>query len=268
MAFSNRESNATTTANRQHDAVSHSEQSMTNFHKFLAIVSWWSLIFAFFVPFFKDAPKLLRRHALWVWISVLVLASVAFTTAFIDGLAALPLGAGFADRIVTALLSVSDVTAGRFDETYGVLAFINTIAILMNYGPYFTKNTVTISQGLLRFFGVVAVVFGFSVFVVWAISLIVVAGPENAALDNAQMIATLLGFFASFAGIFVLTQSVKKAIGGSFLSMGTAIVLAGLVSDNPVAPDAMVGTVVIGLIVLVIGAGIFFFPRLRRGAAH
>ena len=103
---------------------------LTNFERFIAIVCWWQPLVALISLFFGSAPQSLKRHAKW-----------SFITAILVAVAAVVLGLLFA--AAGALLAgengaaVGASVAGIFGFIQFFAAFINTVAILANRGPYF-----------------------------------------------------------------------------------------------------------------------------------
>lgn len=105
---------------------------LTNFEKFITIVCWGQPLVALLSLFFGSAPGQLKRHAKW---SVLTnLAIIALAVVF----GALFAGLGF---VVAGEQGASwgASIAGIFGFFLFIVALVNTVAVVVGRGPYFSS---------------------------------------------------------------------------------------------------------------------------------
>ncbi|CAN5598453.1 hypothetical protein BH24ACT22_BH24ACT22_11910 [soil metagenome] len=101
---------------------------LNNFEKFVTVVCWWSPCVALLSLFFGSAPRQLKRHAKWSFIT----AVAVFVGAVVLGVLFAGLGALVAGEQGA---SVGALVAGIFGF---LAALVNTIAVISNRGLYFS----------------------------------------------------------------------------------------------------------------------------------
>ena len=107
---------------------------LTNFEKFITIVCWWQPVVALISLFFGSAPQGLKRHAKWsVLTAATILVAAVVLGSIFAGLGALIAG----DNGIAMRASIS----GIFGFLLFIVAFINTLAVILGRGPYFSSAT-------------------------------------------------------------------------------------------------------------------------------
>lgn len=105
---------------------------LTNFEKFITVVCWWQPFVALISLFFGSAPRGLRRHAKWAVITNLAIIVLAVV------FGALFAGVGF---LVAGEQGASTgaAIAGVFGFLLFLAALVNTVAVVVGRGPYFSS---------------------------------------------------------------------------------------------------------------------------------
>lgn len=106
---------------------------LTNFEKFITIVCWWQPFLALISLLFGSAPRGLKRHAKWsVLTAVTILVAAVVLGSIFAGLGALFAG----ENGIAIRASIS----GIFGFLLFIVAFINTLAVILGRGPYFASS--------------------------------------------------------------------------------------------------------------------------------
>ncbi|MGB3681092.1 MAG: hypothetical protein WA990_01260 [Rubrobacteraceae bacterium] len=107
---------------------------LTNFEKFITIVCWWQPVVALISLFFGSAPQALKRHAKWsVLTAVAILVAVVVSGLLFAGVGALVAGENGA--------AIGASISGIFGFLLFIVAFMNTVAVIVGRGPYFSSAT-------------------------------------------------------------------------------------------------------------------------------
>ncbi|CAN5567715.1 hypothetical protein BH24ACT20_BH24ACT20_09670 [soil metagenome] len=104
---------------------------LTNFEKFITIVCWWQPLVALISLLFGSTPRMLKRHAKWaVLTNLAILVLAVLFGALFAGLGFLVAGEQGA--------SWGASIAGIFGFLLFLAALVNTVAVAVGRGPYFS----------------------------------------------------------------------------------------------------------------------------------